>query len=82
MNKKYKKVDFKFYLIKNSKFFPQILLGKLLLAFVFIFTFSSFAQESDPVKGKALFNSNCAACHKLDKKNDWPCAKKCRKQTP
>ena len=72
MNKKYKKVDFKFYLIKNSKFFPQIPLGKLLLAFVFIFTFSSFAQESDPVKGKALFNSNCAACHKLDKKMTGP----------
>ena len=72
MNKKYKKVDFKFYLIKNSKFFPQIPLGKLLLAFVFVFTFSSFAQESDPVKGKALFNSNCAACHKLDKKMTGP----------
>jgi len=67
MNKKYKKVDSKFYLIKNSKFFPRIPLGKLL-----VFTFSSFAQESDPVKGKALFNSNCAACHKLDKKMTGP----------
>ena len=72
MNKKYKKVDSKFYLIKNSKFFPRIPLGKLLLAFAFVFTFSSFAQESDPVKGKALFNSNCAACHKLDKKMTGP----------
>ena len=72
MNKKYKKVDSKFYLIKNSKFFPRIPLGKLLLVFVFVFTFSSFAQESDPVKGKALFNSNCAACHKLDKKMTGP----------
>ena len=72
MNKKYKKVDFKFYLIKNSKFFPRIPLGKLLFVFVFVFTFSSFAQESDPVKGKALFNSNCAACHKLDKKMTGP----------
>ena len=72
MNKKYKKVDSKFYLIKNSKFFPLIPLGKLLLVFAFVFTFSSFAQESDPVKGKALFNSNCAACHKLDKKMTGP----------
>ena len=72
MNKKYKKVDSKFYLIKNSKFFPRIPLGKLLLAFALVFTFSSFAQESDPVKGKALFNSNCAACHKLDKKMTGP----------
>ncbi len=26
----------------------------------------------DPVKGKALFNSNCAACHKLDAKSTGP----------
>ena len=72
MNKKYNKVDSKFYLIKNSKFFPCSHLGKLLLSFAFIFTFSSFAQGADPVKGKALFNSNCAACHKLDKKMTGP----------
>ena len=72
MNKKYKKVDSKFYLIKNSKFFPCISLGKLLLPLAFIFTISSFGQDADPVKGKALFNSNCAACHKLDKKMTGP----------
>src|SRR6187402_779009 len=26
----------------------------------------------DPVAGKALFNSNCAACHKLDAKSTGP----------
>ena len=26
----------------------------------------------DPVKGKELFNSNCAACHKLDSKMTGP----------
>ncbi|MEL1239557.1 c-type cytochrome [Flavobacterium flavipallidum] len=26
----------------------------------------------DPVKGKALFNTNCAACHKLDAKSTGP----------
>jgi len=72
MNKKYKKVDSKFYLIKNSKFFPCISIGKLLLPLAFIFTISSFGQDADPVKGKALFNSNCAACHKLDKKMTGP----------
>ena len=47
------------------------------------FFFSSFAQDSapaedvsatsaDPVKGKELFNSNCAACHKLDGKATGP----------
>lgn len=31
-------------------------------------TASVSAQEGDPVKGKALFNTNCAACHALDRK--------------
>lgn len=30
------------------------------------------AAAGDPVKGKALFNSNCAACHKLDAKATGP----------
>ncbi|MEO5788741.1 MAG: c-type cytochrome [Gelidibacter sp.] len=30
------------------------------------FTTSLHAQEGDPAKGKALYNANCAACHKLD----------------
>lgn len=29
-------------------------------------------QEGDPAKGKSLFNSNCAACHKLDAKSTGP----------
>lgn len=29
-------------------------------------------QGGDPVKGKELFNSNCAACHKLDGKSTGP----------
>ncbi|MDB9712350.1 c-type cytochrome [Flavobacteriaceae bacterium] len=72
MNKKYKKVNSKSYLIKNSIFFPLSAVGKLILSFILIFNISSFGQESDPVKGKALFNSNCAACHKLDKKMTGP----------
>jgi mono/diheme cytochrome c family protein len=44
------------------------------LGFVLLFTFSTslFAQEGDPVKGKSLFNTNCAACHKLDAKMTGP----------
>lgn len=33
---------------------------------------TSDEAAGDPVKGKALFNSNCAACHKLDKKSTGP----------
>ena len=29
-------------------------------------------SSGDPVKGKDLFNSNCAACHKLDAKMTGP----------
>ena len=34
-----------------------------------------FAQESDPAAGKKLFNANCAACHKLNKKAVGPALK-------
>ena len=46
----------------------------LRLSFIFILAFSTSlsAQEGDPVKGKSLFNANCAACHKLDKKMTGP----------
>src|SRR6476660_4064896 len=30
------------------------------------------AAGGDPVQGKAIFNSNCAACHKLDAKMTGP----------
>ncbi|MFT4684879.1 MAG: mono/diheme cytochrome c family protein, partial [Flavobacteriales bacterium] len=36
------------------------------LAFLFLFTINLSAQ-GDAKNGKKLFNSNCAACHKLDK---------------
>ena len=41
------------------------------LFFSIIFT-SLYAQDGDPVKGKSLFNANCAACHQLDKKMTGP----------
>ncbi len=36
------------------------------------FSLTSNAQTADPAKGKELFNSNCAACHKLDAKATGP----------
>jgi mono/diheme cytochrome c family protein len=55
------------------------------LALMLAFTLTSFAQETapaeaapvatgggDPAAGKALFNANCAACHKLDAKATGP----------
>ncbi len=38
------------------------------LSFLFLLSFSLSAQEGDYANGKKLFNANCAACHKLDKK--------------
>ncbi len=58
------------------------------LALMLVFSVTSFAQDAapaatdaaaaapatggDPVKGKELFNANCAACHKLDAKSTGP----------
>ncbi|WP_452219923.1 c-type cytochrome [Lacinutrix salivirga] len=57
----------------------QVIHRKLSTAFLRIclviligFSTSLSAQEGDPVAGKALFNTNCAACHKLDKKMTGP----------
>ena len=48
----------------------------LLLGIAFLLTFSTTipvqAQNADPVKGKELFNSLCAACHKRYKKSTGP----------
>ena len=72
MNKKYKKVNPNSYFIKNSTNFLTTTVGKIILTFALIFSVSSFAQDQDLVQGKALFNANCAACHKLDKKMTGP----------
>ena len=53
---------------KSLKFY-QLFFIVLLSSFAL---FSVYAQEPDPVKGKSLFNANCAACHQLDKKMTGP----------
>lgn len=52
----------------------SLTIRNLLLGFIFLTTFSTliYAQDGDPVAGKALFNTNCASCHKLDKKLTGP----------
>ena len=44
------------------------------LGLVILLTFSTSlnAQDGDPVKGKTLFNTNCASCHNLDRKMTGP----------
>ena len=42
------------------------------LFFITSFISTSYGQEGDPVAGKALFNTNCASCHKLDRKMTGP----------
>jgi mono/diheme cytochrome c family protein len=70
--------------VGNHKSISRII--TLSLAFVLSISLSSFAQEAAPaaattaapaaggdaVQGKALFNANCAACHKLDAKMTGP----------
>jgi len=44
------------------------------LGLILLLTFSTslIAQDGDPANGKSLFNTNCAACHKLDKQMTGP----------
>ena len=44
----------------------------LCFALLLAFSTSLTAQDGDPANGKSLFNSNCAACHKLDKPMTGP----------
>lgn len=58
-----------------KKVFCRNLTTSLLhVGFVFILMFANTvnAQEGDPAKGKSLYNTNCAACHKLDAKMTGP----------
>tara|TARA_B100000809_G_scaffold22902_1_gene20078 strand:+ start:46138 stop:46359 length:222 start_codon:yes stop_codon:yes gene_type:complete len=38
----------------------------------FVLSMNTLSAQNDVVIGKKLFNSNCAACYKLDKKLIWP----------
>lgn len=47
----------------------------LLVVFAIALSTLVSAQEADPIAGKKLFNANCAACHKLNKKAVGPALK-------
>ena len=47
----------------------------IVLALVITMSFTVNAQDADPIAGKKLFNANCAACHKLNKKAVGPALK-------
>ncbi|SFZ90741.1 Cytochrome c7 [Flaviramulus basaltis] len=74
MKKSYQSLEVN--LTNNMKQVIHRILSKNLLRLSLIilvaFTTSLSAQEGDPAKGKSLFNANCAACHKLDKKMTGP----------
>jgi mono/diheme cytochrome c family protein len=53
--------------VGNHKSFSKIFFS---LAFVLVTSLSAFSQ--DAAKGKEIFNTNCAACHKLDAKSTGP----------
>ena len=40
-----------------------------------MFGFNCFSQDDNIKKGKALFNTNCAACHKINKRAVGPALK-------
>lgn len=56
--------------VGNHNSISRILLFSL--AVMLTFSAKSFSQEGDAAAGKALFNANCAACHKLDAKMTGP----------
>ena len=65
--------------VNSTKNMKQVIHRKfsqklLHLSFLFLFFFSVtlVAQEGDPAKGEALFKTNCAACHNLDRKMTGP----------
>ena len=45
---------------------------RFLFPILFLVTLNTFPQEGDIEAGKQLFNTNCASCHKLDRKMTGP----------
>jgi cytochrome c551/c552 len=51
---------------------PLKMTGKLIISLSFVLIFFTNVFGQDVAKGKELFNTNCAACHNLDKKMTGP----------
>ena len=69
-----KKLRGQFSLLKSQRLatLKTNIFSLIFLALFFTSTITIFAQDADPVAGKALFNTNCASCHKLDRKMTGP----------
>lgn len=68
MKKSYQRLeDNSIYNMKHV-IYRNLTLSIFRLGFLLLFTFSTgvLAQEGDAANGKSLFNSQCAACHKLN----------------
>jgi mono/diheme cytochrome c family protein len=61
--------------MRKSSLVAFVGVKNVIIAFAITFTFTLSAQEADPIAGKKLFNANCAACHKLNKKAVGPALK-------
>ena len=72
MDSKNKRRGFSVYKFNQLTFQKTTTYRSIFFALFLIFSLSIFAQDGDPVAGKALFNTNCASCHKLDKKMTGP----------
>ncbi len=73
MNLRYKRQFLESFNFRNNLSYSNYFFIHIL--FILFLTFSttnSFAQDVDITAGKSLFNTNCAACHKLDKKMTGP----------
>ena len=73
MDIRYKRQYLRSYNFRNIFYFSKCFFIHLFLSLFFIFPYAnSYAQDVDIAAGKTLFNANCAACHKLDKKMTGP----------
>ena len=73
MDLRYRKHFLRFFNFRNNLTSSNFFLIHFFFIFFLIFPFTnSFGQDVDITAGKSLFNTNCAACHKLDKKMTGP----------
>lgn len=73
MNLRYRRQYLGSFNFRNSFSLYRSFWTRLFFTLFLIFPLTkSLSQEADLVAGKSLFNTNCAACHKLDKKMTGP----------
>ena len=71
-------MDIRIYLFERIKIkeYLRFLFPALVILISFFSSFNALAQEDEAIQaGKKLFNANCAACHKLNKRAVGPALK-------